>query len=303
MNEDYWRVERAIRFLEDHLHHQPGLEEVAAQVHLSPYHFQRLFTRWAGVSPKRFLEFLTLEHAKELLENGSQLEAAYRAGLSSPSRLHDLFVTIDAVTPGEYKRLGSGLEIAYGLHPSPFGDSLVALTERGLCGLSFVETGGARAALQDLRRRWPGARLMEDADRSGEVARQIFGPFAGQDRSSGQGRHAGRERRPGQGRSSGQGRFPLPLLLKGTNFQLKVWEALLRIPTGRVSSYGRLAEAIGKPGAGRAVGAAVGANPIAYLIPCHRVILESGAFGNYRYGSARKKAILGWEQARLEQSG
>ena len=291
MNEDYRRVERAIRFLEDHLHHQPGLEEVAAQVHLSPYHFQRLFTRWAGVSPKRFLEFLTLEHAKELLENGSQLEAAYRAGLSSPSRLHDLFVTIDAVTPGEYKRLGSGLEIAYGLHPSPFGDSLVAVTERGLCGLSFVEAGGARAALQDLHRRWPGARLREDPDLSGDMAGKIFGPLAGQDRPS------------GGDRSTGQGRFPLSLLLKGTNFQLKVWEALLRIPPGRVSSYGRLAEAIGKPGAGRAVGAAVGANPIAYLIPCHRVILESGAFGNYRYGSARKKAILGWEQARLEQSG
>ncbi|MBN2553725.1 MAG: methylated-DNA--[protein]-cysteine S-methyltransferase [Spirochaetales bacterium] len=297
MNEDYRRVERAIRFLEDHLHDQPGLEEVAEQVHLSPYHFQRLFTRWAGVSPKRFLEFLTLERAKDLLGKGSQLEAAYRAGLSSPSRLHDLFVTIDAVTPGEYKRLGSGLEIAYGLHRSPFGDCLVAVTDRGLCGLSFVEAGGARAELQDLRRRWPGARLREDPDRSGEVAGQAFGPLAGWEHPDGP------DRPYGQGRSSGQSRFPLPLLLKGTNFQLKVWEALLRIPPGRVSSYGRLAEAIGKPGAGRAVGAAVGANPIAYLIPCHRVILESGAFGNYRYGSARKKAILGWEQARLERIG
>jgi AraC family transcriptional regulator of adaptative response/methylated-DNA-[protein]-cysteine methyltransferase len=240
MNDDYLRIEKAIRYLEDHIYDQPGLEEVAEQVHLSPYHFQRLFTRWAGVSPKRFLQFLTLQHAKRLLESSTQLDAAYGTGLSSPSRLHDLFVAVDAVTPGQYKTLGSGLEIAYGLHRSPFGDCLLALTERGLCGLSFID------------------------EASGE-----------QDRS------------------------PVPLLLKGTNFQIKVWEALLRIPPGAVTSYQRLAANIGNPAASRAVGAAVGANPIAYIIPCHRVILSSGAFGNYRYGALRKKAILGWEQAQL----
>jgi AraC family transcriptional regulator of adaptative response/methylated-DNA-[protein]-cysteine methyltransferase len=275
MNDDYLRIEKAIRYLEDHIYDQPGLEEVAEQVHLSPYHFQRLFTRWAGVSPKRFLQFLTLQHAKRLLESSTQLDAAYGTGLSSPSRLHDLFVAVDAVTPGQYKTLGSGLEIAYGLHRSPFGDCLLALTERGLCGLSFIDEADPEAPLRDLRRRWPRARFFEDRERTAAMSRRIFGASGEQDRS------------------------PVPLLLKGTNFQIKVWEALLRIPPGAVTSYQRLAANIGNPAASRAVGAAVGANPIAYIIPCHRVILSSGAFGNYRYGALRKKAILGWEQAQL----
>jgi AraC family transcriptional regulator of adaptative response/methylated-DNA-[protein]-cysteine methyltransferase len=273
--EDYQRIEKAIRYLEDHVHDQPGLEEVAKRVHLSPYHFQRLFTRWAGVSPKRFLQFLTLEHAKQLLKDGSQLDTAFRAGLSSPSRLHDLFVSVDAVTPGQYKAMGAGLEIAHGVHPSPFGECLLAVTQRGLCGLCFVDEADLEAMLQDLRRRWPRARFLEDSLRTAAMTRRIFGSPAEQKRT------------------------PIPLLLKGTNFQIKVWEALLRIPPGSVTSYHRLAGSIGAPAASRAVGSAVGANPIAYLIPCHRVILSTGAFGDYRYGTIRKKAILGWEQAQL----
>ena len=275
MIENYRRIEKAIRYLEDHVYDQPGLEQVAEQVHLSPYHFQRLFTRWAGVSPKRFLQFLSLEHAKRLLKSSTQLDAAYQAGLSSPSRLHDLFVTVDAVTPGQYKAMGSGLEIAYGVHPSPFGECLLAVTERGLCGLCFVDEASPESALEDLRRRWPRARFLEDRALTAAMSRRIFGSPAEQKRA------------------------PIPLLLKGTNFQIKVWEALLRIPPGSVTSYHRLAGTIGKPAASRAVGSAVGANPIAYLIPCHRVILSTGAFGNYRYGTTRKKAILGWEQAQL----
>jgi AraC family transcriptional regulator of adaptative response/methylated-DNA-[protein]-cysteine methyltransferase len=279
MNEDYLRIEKSIRYLEDHIPDQPGLEEIAEQVHLSPYHFQRLFTRWAGVSPKRFLQFLTLEHAKQLLKSRTQLDAAYQTGLSSPSRLHDLFVSVDAVTPGQYKALGLGLEIDYGRYPTPFGDCLLAVTERGLCGLAFVDQTDPQTALQDLLRRWPRARFSENRERTAAIGRRVFDSSAERNRP------------------------PIPLLLKGTNFQIKVWEALLRIPPGQVTSYHRLASAIGNPAASRAVGAAVGANPIAYLIPCHRVILSTGAFGNYRYGGTRKKAILGWEQARLQQTG
>ncbi len=276
MNDDYRRIEKAIRYIEDHTLDQPDLEELAQQVHLSPYHFQRLFTRWAGVSPKRFLQFLTLAHAKRLLkEHGSQLDTAYRTGLSSPSRLHDLFVAVDAVTPGEYRALGWGLEIAYGLHPSRFGRCLLAVTDRGLCGLSFVDEADPERSLRELRRRWPKARFVENLKRTAAMSRLVFSSPAEED-------HA-----------------PIPLLLKGTNFQIKVWEALLRIPPGSVTSYHLLAAAIGNPLASRAVGTAVGANPVAYLIPCHRVILSTGAFGNYRYGTLRKKAILGWEQARL----
>jgi AraC family transcriptional regulator of adaptative response/methylated-DNA-[protein]-cysteine methyltransferase len=276
MDNDYRRIETAIRYLDDHVHEQPGLEDIARQVHLSPYHFQRLFSRWAGVSPKRFLQFLTLEHAKRLLRQpGTQLDAAYGSGLSSPSRLHDLFVSVDAVTPGQYQALGAGLEIYYGLHSSPFGDCLLSVTERGLCGLSFLDEAGPGTALQDLRRHWPQARLLEDRGRTAAVIQRIFS--IPEDRQ----------------------RRPLPLLLKGTNFQIKVWEALLRIPPAAVTSYRLLAAAVGNPAASRAVGSAVGANPIAYLIPCHRVILSTGAFGNYRYGTVRKKAILAWEQARF----
>lgn len=279
MESDYERIEKAILFLQDHVYDQPTLEEVAEHLHLSPYHFQRLFKRWAGISPKRFLQFLTLDYAKQLLrETRNNLETTYRAGLSSPSRLHDLFVSVDAVTPGEYKALGFGLEIFFGVHDSPFGNCLVAVTERGVCGLSFLDAEGPQAAVDSLHWQWPKAVLNENLEKTEWVIRRVFEPL--------------REDAPS----------PLPLLLKGTNFQIKVWEALLSIPTGSLTSYQDLARAIGKPTASRAVGSAVGANPIAYLIPCHRVIRSTGAFGNYRYGAARKKAILLWEQARLPQA-
>jgi AraC family transcriptional regulator of adaptative response/methylated-DNA-[protein]-cysteine methyltransferase len=276
MPSDYSRVEKAILYLQDHFQEQPGLEELAEQVGLSPYHFQRLFKRWAGISPKRFLQFLTLEYAKKLLrERRSPLDVTYQAGLSSPSRLHDLFVSVDAVTPGQYRIMGSGLKISYGFHPSPFGPCMVALTDRGICSLSFVDAHEQRESVAALEHQWPQAQLEESRERTEAVARRIFA-----------------EPRDRQA-------HPLVLFLKGTNFQIKVWEALLRIPYGNVSTYQDIAGLIGSPQATRAVGNAVGANPVAYLIPCHRVIRSSGVIGNYRYGTVRKKAILGWELAQL----
>ena len=275
MSEDYQRVEQALQFLEQNLQHQPELKEVAESVGLSEYHFQRLFTRWVGISPKRFLQFLTKERAKQMLErSGNLLEVAYQAGLSGPSRLHDLFVTCEAVTPGEFKSRGAGLDIVYGFHASPFGECLLAVTWRGVCYLAFVLQGDRLAALEGLKSSWKRARLTEDPDQTRPLVSQVFAPFWG-------------------GKTA-----PLNLFLKGTNFQIKVWEALLRIPPGQVVSYGDIAAHIGMPGAARAVGAAVGQNPIPVIIPCHRVIRKMGEFYNYRWGAARKKAILGWEMAR-----
>ncbi|HEX9633456.1 MAG TPA: methylated-DNA--[protein]-cysteine S-methyltransferase [Gemmatimonadales bacterium] len=271
---DYHRVEAVIRFLEAHAGEQPSLQAAAQAVGLSEFHLQRLFRRWAGVSPKRFLQYLTVEHAKRALRDGlSVLAAAYEAGMSGPGRLHDLFVAVEAVTPGEYRSLGQALEIRYGLAPSPFGECFLAVTDRGICALEFVAEGGAEAPLDRLRRSWPGARLVEDDERVAAVARRVFEPVT--KRSA-----------------------PVTLLLKGTNFQLKVWQALLQIPAGAATSYGALAEAIDRPGSARAVGGAVGRNPIAYLIPCHRVLRESGRFGGYRWGTERKQVMLGWEAAR-----
>jgi len=253
--EDYSRVEKAILFLEQNYHRQPELHEIADSVHLSEFHFQRLFRRWAGITPKRFVQFLTLEHAKQLLaDSRSVLDATYDAGLSSPGRLHDLFVNIEAMTPGEYKAQGAGLRITFGFHPSPFGECLVAVTERGICGLGFVDAGG-RA----------------------QLLRRIFG---------GEKRDANR---------------PPTLVLQGTNFQIKVWEALLKIPAGSVTSYQDLAATVCSRRAARAVGSAVGKNPIAYLIPCHRVLRKAGVTGGYHWGAARKKAMLAWEAAQIEQ--
>jgi AraC family transcriptional regulator, regulatory protein of adaptative response / methylated-DNA-[protein]-cysteine methyltransferase len=275
---DYLRVEKAIRFLEENAREQPPLEEVARRVGMSEYHFQRVFRRWAGVSPKRFLQFLTAGHARRLLEDSwPVLDAALEVGLSGPGRLHDLMVVVDAMTPGEVRRRGEGLTIRYGSHPTPFGDCLLALTDRGVCDLGFpgAEDGDPVAAL---RARWPLARLEERPEATAPVAERIFA------------------------RGAAPGTPPLPLLLVGTNFQIRVWEALLRIPAGEVTSYERLAAGIGAPTAARAVGSAVGRNPVAYLIPCHRVIRGTGVFGEYRWGSARKKAMLGWEAARRESA-
>jgi AraC family transcriptional regulator of adaptative response/methylated-DNA-[protein]-cysteine methyltransferase len=274
LSQDYEVIAQAIHFLEANVQRQPELDEIAASVNLSEYHFQRLFTRWVGISPKRFLQYLTKEGAKQLLERrASLLETTYELGLSSPGRLHDLFVACEAVTPGEYKRRGEGLIIRYGFHPSPFGECLLATTERGITNLAFVEHRDRAAALAVLRHAWRNARLVEDAATTRTLTDHIFIPAS-------------------------QAAFePLCLYLHGTNFQIKVWEALLRIPTGQVATYSDIAQAIGFPKAARAVGNAVGRNPIPVLIPCHRVLRKEGDFGGYRYGVTRKKALLGWEAA------
>jgi len=274
--EDYELVERALAYLEDHYQEQPSLELIAAQVGLSEFYFQRVFTRWVGISPKRFLQFLTKEHARQLLDHSSSiLDATYRSGLSSPGRLHDLFVTMEAVTPGEYKLHGSGLTISYGFHASPFGECLLALTGRGICGLAFVTHGNRQDPLNDLRHRWLYAELLEDPDQTAPWVDKIF-PLADE---------ATQE--------------PLRLYLNGTNFQIKVWEALLRIPVGNLVTYQEIASYLGDPRATRAVGHAIASNPISFIIPCHRVIRKMGVFGGYRWGTARKKAIVGWEMARV----
>ncbi|RYU78488.1 methylated-DNA--[protein]-cysteine S-methyltransferase [Hymenobacter persicinus] len=273
---DYARVEQAIAFIAAHVTEQPSLEQIAAHVHLSPFHFTRLFTRWAGTSPQRFLRFLTKEYARQVLsESGSLLAATYETGLSGAGRLHDLFVTYEAMTPAEYRAQGAGLTIHYGFHPTPFGEALLSLTDRGICGLSFQPAAEREPALAALAASWPRANLLADPGRTAAVAAQLFAPPAADAQ-------------------------PLPLLLRGTNFQIKVWEALLRIPAGAVVSYRDVAAALGQPGASQAVGGAVGANAIAYLIPCHRVIQQHGGPGGYRWGSLRKQALLGWEAARVD---
>ena len=273
---DYARIEAAILYLEEHFRDQPGLGETAEAAGLSPHHFQRLFRRWAGISPKRFGQFLTLDYAKAQLEaSASVLDTAYDAGLSGPSRLHDLFVTYEAMSPGAFKQGGDGVDIAYGVHPSPFGPCFVGQTERGICALGFADDHGsdASAVRAEFERRWPAARFHEDRAATEPVVAHTFD---------------GR-------RAAGSG--PLRLAVCGTNFQLKVWEALLRIPPGRITSYHALAQTLGLPRSARAVGGAVAANPISYLIPCHRVIRRSGRISNYEWGPARKRVMLGWEAA------
>ncbi len=270
---NYNRVAEAIRYLKDHFKDQPNLDEVAEKVHLSPFHFQRLFTEWAGVSPKKFLQYLSVEHAKSVLRNkGATLsEAAYETGLSGTGRLHDLFTGIEGMTPGEYKNGGESLDIHYNFEESPFGTILLASTSRGICYMAFAED--QEHALAELQKHFPNARYTRMSDRIQQNALQIFSPVP---------------LRPEQ----------IKLHLKGTDFQLKVWQALLQIPMGHLTSYGALATAINQPGASRAVGSAVGDNPVAFIIPCHRVIRSSGSIGQYHWGSDRKTAMIGWEAAR-----
>jgi AraC family transcriptional regulator of adaptative response/methylated-DNA-[protein]-cysteine methyltransferase len=273
---DYARIEKAILYLEKNFRRQPSLREVARTAGLSEYHFHRLFTRWAGISPKRFLQFLTAEYARRLLrESPNVLDAAYEAGLSGPGRLHDLIVNIYAVTPGELKEEGAGLTIRYGVHSSPFGECIVAVTERGICGLSFLSAGRADEALRDLRNRWGRATLRENPRATKTIADRIFDPSQWRDAP------------------------PLAVFVQGTNFQVKVWEALVRIPPGCALTYENIAVGVGSPGALRAVGSAVARNPVGFLIPCHRVLRKTGAFGDYHWGAARKKAILAWEAAQF----
>jgi AraC family transcriptional regulator of adaptative response/methylated-DNA-[protein]-cysteine methyltransferase len=275
--EDYRRVEKAIRYLEDNFRSRPTLDEIAENAFLSKYHFTRLFKRWAGISPMRFMQFLTLEYTKRKLDEAeSILDASYDAGLSGPGRLHDLFVTFDAMTPGEYKNLGRGLIIEYGFHPAPFGTCLLAKTDRGICHLSFIDPDDNESAPNRLRSQWPDSEFIENREATGSIVRSIF-----------------TTKPENESRS-------FHLLVKGTNFQVNVWRALLAIPGGRVVSYGNLANRIGRPGSARAVAGAAAVNPVAYLIPCHRVIAESGQIHGYRWGTARKKAIIGWEAAKTE---
>lgn len=273
---DFDRIADAIGYIQQHYQAQPTLEQVAERVHMSPYHFQRMFTEWAGVSPKKFLQFITTAHAKKLLREDllSMPETTFQLGLSGTGRLHDHFITLEGMTPGEYKQGGRSLTITYGFYASPFGELLIAATPKGICHMSF---GHGEPAVQDLVRQFPQARLVSGQDPYHQRALAFF--------------------QPGQA-----GTESLNLHLKGTPFQLKVWEALLRIPAGGLSSYRAVARHIRQPGAARAVGSAIGSNPVAYLIPCHRVIQATGHFGQYHWGSERKAAMLGLEAAQNSEA-
>ena len=271
----YALVARAVSFIRDNARAQPSLEDVAAHVHLSPYHLQRCFSEWAGLSPKRFLQYLTKEHAKALLLSSQDaLAVTHSVGLSSTSRLHDLMVTCEAMTPGEIKSAGDSLSIAYGSAHSPFGEVFIAWTKRGVCHFAFhMDTPDT--ALAELTFYWPRAEFVRDDVQAASLLREIFPATP----------------TPGK----------VHLVLCGTNFQMKIWEALIRTEPGQVLSYQRIATHIGSPRAQRAVGSAVAANHIGFLIPCHRVIRESGEIGNYRWGSERKLAILAWESGLADQ--
>ncbi|MAW86977.1 MAG: 6-O-methylguanine DNA methyltransferase [Phyllobacteriaceae bacterium] len=269
---DYETVRQVIETLSLDYREQPSLEALAARVGETPTGLQKLFTRWAGLSPKAFLQAVTLDHARRLLDEGAPiLDASLELGLSGPGRLHDLFVTHEAITPGDYKARGAGLTIRHGFHPSPFGQALVMATERGLCGLAFADPGGEAACFEDMARRWPNARFVEDAPAIAPHAARIFDPARW---------------RPEE---------PLRVVMIGTDFQVRVWEALMRIPMNRAACYSDIASAIGKPKASRAVGAAVGANPVSFVIPCHRALGKSGQLTGYHWGLTRKRAMLGWE--------
>lgn len=269
-------VAAAIEFLIERYPERPSLDETAAVAALHPHHFQRVFKRWVGISPKRFLQHLSVEHAKHLLDgHESVLGAACELGLSGPSRLHDLFVACEAMSPGEYKARGRDLVIRWGRHGTPLGRVLVGLTDRGICWFSFDSHREGRPAVEEFRAEWAAARLVEDHEATAPIARRAFAP-------------------------SERGPAAMPLLLRGTNFQIQVWRALLAIPPGAVVTYEDVARAVGRPGAVRAVGHAVGRNPVSLIIPCHRVILKSGRIHNYRWGVGRKRALLAWEAGRRE---
>ena len=272
---DYERVRRIIAYISERWREQPSLEAIADHVGLSTTHVHHLFRRWAGLSPKAFLQAITLDNAKALLaDSASVLDATYELGLSGPARLHDLFVTHEAMTPGDYKTGGSGLTMRFGFHPSPFGEALLIVTDRGLAGLGFVDDGDRQAALADMTRRWPKAEYVEDPAATAPVAKRIFSP------------------------SQWQAEQPLRVVLIGTDFEVRVWQTLLRIPRDRATTYSDIARHIGKPAACRAVGAAVGKNPVSFVVPCHRVLGRSGALTGYHWGLTRKQAILGWEAGR-----
>ncbi len=282
---NYHRIEQAIQYLENNVQRQPDLDEVAEKVHLSPFHFQRIFTAWAGISPKRFLQYLTVDFLKSKLQDSKNLvEVAEAAGLSSQSRVYDLFTTLEAVTPLEYKHSGAGIRIEYGFHETPFGECLLGVTERGICWLSFLGTDeDPKYELGKMKEHWHHSVFYQNQELSYSFIQKIFhGHPSAQHGSSGEG---GSEDK-------------LHLFVKGTNFQIKVWEALLRIPMGDVTTYQQIARTIQSPKALQAVGSAVGSNHVAYLIPCHRVIRKDGVPGEYRWSALRKKSIIGWEMAK-----
>ena len=271
---DYHRVADAITFLSDNFKAQPSLEAVAQHVHTSPQHFQRIFTEWAGVSPKKFTQYLTIEYLRSKIHNTSNLQnAADLVGLSAQSRVYDLFTTIEAVTPHEFKTAGKGLDIDYGFHETPFGECLIATTERGICHLAFVDETTKQTEFDRFVDTWHFAKRRHNPQNTEGSVSKIFNRTKAD---------------------------KIHLLVQGTNFQLKVWEALLRVPQGAVSTYQQIAHAIDNPKAVRAVGTAIGSNPIAYLIPCHRVVRKQGEIGQYHWGSTRKKALIGWEMAQNE---
>jgi len=269
---DYDIVRRAIAHIRGHWRRQPEIEQIAEAAGVTTTELHHLFRRWAGITPKAFLQALTLDTARQLLRNSaSVLDAAYEVGLSGPGRLHDLFVTHEAMSPGEWKSGGEGLTISYGLHPCPFGTALVMASGRGLCGLAFADDGDEKTALADMRRRWPKAKFIEDLATTAPIAQRIFD------------------------QKLWRADRPLRVVLIGTDFEVRVWETLLRIPMGRAATYSAIANKLGAPKAARAVGAAVGKNPIAFVVPCHRVIGKSGELTGYHWGLTRKRAMLGWE--------
>jgi AraC family transcriptional regulator of adaptative response/methylated-DNA-[protein]-cysteine methyltransferase len=269
---DYDLVRRAVAFISEHWRAQPEIEAIAEAAGVTATELHHLFRRWAGLTPKAFLQALTLDHARALLrDSASVLDASYEVGLSGPGRLHDLFVTHEAMSPGEWKAGGERLSIAYGFHPSPFGIALVMATPRGLAGLAFADPGEEQAALADMRARWPKARYLEDAETTAPLAQRIFDSKLW---------------RPEQ---------PLRVVLIGTDFEVRVWETLMRIPLGRATTYSDIATKVCTPKAARAVGAAVGKNPVCFVVPCHRVIGKSGDITGYHWGITRKRAMLGWE--------
>ena len=273
---DYETVRRVIEKISLDYRDQPSLETLAKEVGETPTGLQKLFTRWAGLSPKGFLQAVTLDHARKLLDSGLPLlETSFEVGMSGPGRLHDLFVTHEAITPGDYKARGAGLTIRYGFHISPFGVALIMVTDRGLAGLSFNDAGEERTAFADMSGRWPKATFFEDMSATAPYAARIFDP------------------------ARWRAEQPLRVVMIGTDFQVRVWEALLKIPMGRACTYSSIAAGIGAPKASRAVGAAIGANPVSFVVPCHRAIGKSGQLTGYHWGLTRKRAILGWEAGQL----
>jgi AraC family transcriptional regulator, regulatory protein of adaptative response / methylated-DNA-[protein]-cysteine methyltransferase len=274
--DDYGVVRRAISFISEHWRSQPDISAIADACGVTPDDLHHLFRRWAGLTPKEFMAAITLDHARTLLrDRASVLDAAYAVGLSGPSRLHDLFVTHEAMSPGEWKAGGEGLTLSYGFHPSPFGDALVIATDRGLAGLAFADPDEKARTLLDMRRRWPRALFREDAARTEALTQRIFDP------------------------AQWKQECPLRVVMIGTDFEVRVWDMLLKVPMGRVTTYSDIATKMQTPKAARAVGAAVGKNPIAFVVPCHRVIGKSGDLTGYHWGLTRKRAMLGWEAGRV----